>query len=138
MKKYVLTFTFLFINLNVFAQDEYIEVQGFPLFGKSVLSLYNSDPYVNDIDVYTLRYKKNDNYHFVRYTNYGNLHVQLIFNDKPGYAREVFLNSGDRKYYDSYANSIDFKFNNVVDTIWISKPIKIDDLSDDITIVNLD
>lgn len=135
MKKYFLI-VFTLLHLSLFAQDEFIEVQGFPIFGKSILTLYNSDPFVNDIDVHTLKYHKNDNYHFARYSNYGRLHIQLILNDKPGYVREVFLNSDERKYYDSHLNTLDFKIShNIVDTIWISKPIKVKDLKLDDLIV---
>jgi len=122
MKKITLSVALLLSGYVTKAQTEYIDLTTKSIFGRSEMVVYNGDTNYNDLE-YLYIGRKNDNYHWVEYTNADK--VVITMSDNAGDTRELCTKRNNKKLkcevVDAFATSYTFKPSKKFQ-IWISKP----------------
>lgn len=106
MKKLTISVAILLGGVSAKAQTEYVELSSNELFKRSYAKYYNDSgiPLSKDLEVSIL--KRNDNYHWVKYTN--SKKVVIVCSDKKYTYRKICVN--DYCYIYNTNNQL-YKFN---------------------------
>jgi hypothetical protein len=129
MKKITLSVALLLGGYVTKAQTEYIDVSKIGMLGTSIMSIYNDDKHLDDLQVFKLNlFDKSEIYHWVKYTNLYNDKVVITMSDDEGDTRELCTKHGDEKTscetVSSFATLYELTTDSHVFQVWISKPKK--------------